>query len=345
MTKHIIEGGWLTLTRACNARCTWCYAQDTEYKKVDTMSLELARRLIVILADSGATSVALVGGEPTQYPHLLDIIALVKQRGMTADLVTNGFQFARAGFAKKIKEAGIDQITLSIKAHTDEEYWRVAMVKRGMTRIQKALECCREAGIEVVVSVTVTTNFLEHLDAFLETLVNLCPVYIDFGLADPIISKDGVSVTGVPSPNDHSRAVTAIHSRMKASGIEYGFEMNIPFCLLDSVTKRELLDAGRIRRSCHIPSGAGLVFDERGQVMPCNLFTAHPMGVYGEDFTTSDEFATYWKSPKLESLRAKIASYPHEKCATCHEWGMCGGGCVIKWLHWNPELYTPGPCK
>lgn len=345
MSERIIEGGWLTLTRTCDARCSWCYAQDTGYNKSDSMSLELATQLISITAKSGAKSIALIGGEPTHYRHLLEVIALIRQHGMSPDLVTNGLSFARPGFAEKIKEVGVEQITLSVKAHSDEEYERVAKVKRGMTRVKEALVRCREAGIKVIVSVTVTNNFLEYKDSFLDVLVGLDPVYVDFGLADPIISESSVTVTGIPNPNEHAQAVTAIHARMKTTGIDYGFEMNIPFCLLDPVVKKELLDAGRMRRSCHIPTGTGLIFDEHGRVMPCNLFTSHPIGSYGRDFTTSEEFAQYWKSPELESFRADVTAYPHKKCASCSEWDMCGGGCMIKWLHWDPEIYIPGTCN
>lgn len=343
MANQIVNGSWLTLTRVCEARCSWCYAQDTGYKNADTMPLELARCLISIIADSGATSVVLIGGEPTHYHHLLDVIELIKQRGMSPELVTNGFSLARPGFAKKIKEAGVSRITLSIKAHNDKEYECVTRVKRGMTRVKEALRCCSEAKLEVVVSVTVTTNFIAHQEEFLDMLVEIKPFYVDFGLADPVVSEKSTSNTGVPNPIEHAQAVSIIHTRMKTSGIDYGFEMNIPFCLLDPVVKNELLSEGRIRRSCHIPTGDGLIFDEQGQVMPCNLFTSHPMGQYGKDFTSSEDFARYWKSPEIKAFRADVASFPHPKCINCTEWSMCGGGCVIKWLHWNPELFIPGP--
>ena len=34
------KGCWITLNRACNLRCKWCYAQDTKFSLLDDMELE-----------------------------------------------------------------------------------------------------------------------------------------------------------------------------------------------------------------------------------------------------------------------------------------------------------------
>lgn len=44
---------WLTVNRACNLRCKWCYAQETGLKKENDMPLKMAKDLVDICSDIG----------------------------------------------------------------------------------------------------------------------------------------------------------------------------------------------------------------------------------------------------------------------------------------------------
>ena len=39
---------WLTVNRACNFRCKWCYERSTNYLSSDDMSLDKAKQIIKI---------------------------------------------------------------------------------------------------------------------------------------------------------------------------------------------------------------------------------------------------------------------------------------------------------
>ena len=88
--------------------------------------------------------------------------------------------------------------------------------------------------------------------------------------------------------------------------------------------------------------GSGLIFDETGAVMPCNLFTSHPVGKFGVDFSNPSGFEKFWARRELSTFRKKVGSYPDQKCVGCGEWDMCGGGCKIKWMYWDPQQYIKG---
>lgn len=72
--KHF--GTWLTVNRRCNLRCGWCYARDTDYKSKD-MSLDLAEKLINFFKELAVTQTVVLGGEPTVYPHLLQVLRML----------------------------------------------------------------------------------------------------------------------------------------------------------------------------------------------------------------------------------------------------------------------------
>jgi sulfatase maturation enzyme AslB (radical SAM superfamily) len=44
---------WLTINRACNLRCGWCYAKGTAFSQHDTMSTKTAERSLDLLSDLG----------------------------------------------------------------------------------------------------------------------------------------------------------------------------------------------------------------------------------------------------------------------------------------------------
>ena len=53
MAEHPnIDTAWVTLNRACNLRCRWCYAAGTGYKAGDDMSFELFCEIINLSASS-----------------------------------------------------------------------------------------------------------------------------------------------------------------------------------------------------------------------------------------------------------------------------------------------------
>ena len=52
-----VNGCWLTLNRACNLRCTWCYAAGTEFDAQRNMDPNLAHELIDVIGVLGAKSI------------------------------------------------------------------------------------------------------------------------------------------------------------------------------------------------------------------------------------------------------------------------------------------------
>ncbi|NIA02325.1 MAG: radical SAM protein [Nitrospirae bacterium] len=65
-----LSGAWLTVNRACNFRCKWCYASETEYQQADEMTPATAEQLLRLASDLGITHILFIGGEPTLWPHL-----------------------------------------------------------------------------------------------------------------------------------------------------------------------------------------------------------------------------------------------------------------------------------
>lgn len=101
----------LELSRACNLRCIYCYADSGT-----PLDDELGQQEILGVVDQAAALgakriIVLGGGEPLAYPDLLPILRHIRRRGAAIDLFTNGTlitaelaqEFARLGVCPVIK--------------------------------------------------------------------------------------------------------------------------------------------------------------------------------------------------------------------------------------------------
>lgn len=97
-------------TRRCNLACTYCNEYDDFSPPVPTPAM-LDR--IDKLAELGTGIVTLSGGEPLLHPQLELIIRRIRDHGMVAGLITNGYRLTRERI-ESLNEAGIEHLQISI---------------------------------------------------------------------------------------------------------------------------------------------------------------------------------------------------------------------------------------
>jgi MoaA/NifB/PqqE/SkfB family radical SAM enzyme len=96
--------------RRCNLSCTYCNEFDKTSAPVPTGEM-IAR--IDRLADLGTSMVDLSGGEPLLHPELDLLSKRIRQRGMMAGLLTNGYLLS-VDRIQRLNRAGLDRLQISI---------------------------------------------------------------------------------------------------------------------------------------------------------------------------------------------------------------------------------------
>jgi MoaA/NifB/PqqE/SkfB family radical SAM enzyme len=96
--------------RRCNLACTYCNEYD---KTSDPVPLEVMLRRIDRLAELKSAIVTISGGEPMMHPDLDAIIRRIRERGMLAGLITNGFYLGEARI-QRLNDAGLEYLQISI---------------------------------------------------------------------------------------------------------------------------------------------------------------------------------------------------------------------------------------
>jgi len=96
--------------RRCNLSCTYCNEFDDFSKPVP---LEEMYRRIDKLGSLGTAVVTISGGEPLMHPELDDVIGRIRQNGMIAGLITNGYLLV-AERIQRLNRAGLEWLQISI---------------------------------------------------------------------------------------------------------------------------------------------------------------------------------------------------------------------------------------
>lgn len=96
--------------RRCNLSCAYCNEYDEVSKPV---SIQTMYRRIDRLAELGTTIVTISGGEPLLHPDLDLIIGRIRQHGILAGMITNGYLLT-AERIHKLNRAGLDHLQISI---------------------------------------------------------------------------------------------------------------------------------------------------------------------------------------------------------------------------------------
>jgi MoaA/NifB/PqqE/SkfB family radical SAM enzyme len=108
-TDHPIMAHLIPIRR-CNLSCTYCNEYDDHSKPIP---VDTIRERIDRLADLKTSIITLSGGEPLLHPDLDDVIRRMRERGVIAGMITNGYLLT-ADRIKRLNDAGLDHMQISI---------------------------------------------------------------------------------------------------------------------------------------------------------------------------------------------------------------------------------------
>ena len=96
--------------RRCNLACAYCNEYDHTSAPVP---LDVMRERLDKLAALGTSIITISGGEPMMHPQLDEIIRHVRERGMIAGLISNGYYMTPERI-KRLNRAGLEYLQISI---------------------------------------------------------------------------------------------------------------------------------------------------------------------------------------------------------------------------------------
>lgn len=335
------KGAWITVNRACNFRCQWCYAQGTDYDASKSMTFKLAEQLLELIISLGIRSVTIIGGEPTLWEPLLDFNKLCNSKKVRTTLVTNAMRFGNDVFWEKYQTAQNSKVGISIKAFDRESLKSVAGVssfnlsKKGIKRGVATFKC----GVSTVYNTTCT----DSLTDIAKFAMDCGAKFLSVSPCTPSFCGENVDDTYVIHPRTVAQNVLEMYPRLdEVTNGQVLFSMKLPLCLWPKEFIENLAKKEQISTVCQLQHRAGLIFDVDGKLAICNSLFDYTIGKFGEEFIDKESILALMNKPTTVGLYDKLTSYPSTKCIGCEKYDLCAGGCPLFWSLYHPQELIPG---
>ncbi len=335
MMETKIKGSWLTVNRKCNISCEWCYAKNSPKTE---MSLSNATKLLSFLEQLGVKRVIIIGGEPTLYKHLPELIKNAASRNMQTVLITNGILIADESYIEKLAKEGLNRINISLKGYDRESYYKTT----GCDKYEEVLQGIRFASKYIkynTVSFVLTSNNIERIHKGIKDAVDYGASNIGLSFCynfDTCHSDFPTNNTAYENPYELASLFENNYSSInKAANSNFNLFQTLPLCVWNEDFLKILKNNHQISSICQLLCKNGLIFDTDMTLIPCNAMYNTKLGKFGNDFSDNEQFCDFWQSKNIQHFYNKITAYPDKKCIDCNHWKNCGGGCISNWFNYS----------
>lgn len=299
----------LALTYRCNVDCAHCYNQRRESAELGTGEW---RRTIRTLWENGIPHFDFTGGEPTLRDDLPELIAYAEDLGAITGLLTNGVRLADAGYVRKLKEAGLDYVQVTLESARADVHDRMvgadafALTVRGIGNAVAA-------GIHVLTNTTITRANRDGIEEIVPFLKGLGTT--TFAVNSIIRAGRSRRVDRGLGEEELLPLLNRLRRRAEESGMRFIWYTPTQYCRLNPVEN----DLGV--KQC-TAGKYNLAVEPDGTVIPCQSFF-RPLGNI-----LNDPFARIYGHDFLESLRRR--DWAMERCRGCEWLAACGAGCPLQ---------------
>lgn len=333
---------WLVLGYACNNRCPHCYAAPSGFSSKWLNTL-FAKEVMVTLKRKDAKTCLLIGGEPTLYPNLTELISFGSGIGLKMVIVSNGRRLKDKQFAEQLFTTGLDRAVISLEGATENVHNFLTGCESFNDTIN-GIRVCAEIG-QVNTLTTICKDNSHQILEIVKFAYQLGAKKAVLNCAIPTIALDTVIGEQSLSPTELAKVIDEVFWKLKEENLSFQLNATFPLCLLRRETLLEAFKLDWISVGCHMYRGKGVVFDPEGNILPCTHFSEMPLieNTMGDDghFKLKEDFYKIWDdcSSVVGKFRAALWRYPAKKCERCEYWGGCVGGCPLLWTYFDPVAF------
>ena len=133
----------IEFSRLCNFRCTYCYVDERGPNPAE-QSLEEIQDVVLQAKALGARKIIILGGEPSIYPRLPEMLNFLADNGLAIELFTNG-SGVTSGLAQLLASLQA-RVVLKLNSRNPELQDQLAGKKGAHTIIAQALANLKDAG-------------------------------------------------------------------------------------------------------------------------------------------------------------------------------------------------------
>lgn len=294
------------------------------------MDLSLALKLVDFIHSMDVKTIVFVGGEPTMYPWLGQLIKYISKKNIETILVTNGIKLYNKNYLLYLIKSGLSKINISVKGNNKNVYSCIGSAD-GYDMTIKGITNTKETGVSFVCSFLFDRNTIQEIEKTIELLYKLSNTTVKISFCRNSFDENGIIKSESVLANSEyirifSEKYEEINKRVDGNIM---VSNKFPLCEWDQGQLMKMREEGQFVTECMLVDRNGLVFDEYGRLLMCNFLHNFPIGCFGEDFYDKRSFNNFWYSAKINDLYFKIGEAPFLRCGECKDAHRCKGGCPL----------------
>jgi heme b synthase len=313
------------VTKSCPLACKHCRAQAADAEFSGEFSTSECFTLLDDIASFAKPIIILTGGEPMAREDIYDIIAYGDKLGLRMVMAPCGMLMNREN-TLRMKEAGIQRISLSIDGADPETHDSFRQVDGAFESVMQAARVAGEVGLEFQINTTITKLNYRQIDRILELALSIGAVGFHPFLLVPVGRGKDLADFAI-EPEEYERILNWIYEKNREVEIpikptcaphyyrifrqrekEEGRTVSVESHGMDAMTKGCL-------------GGQSFAFiSNTGRVQICGFLEEEAGDIRKEGY----RFSKIWQESKLFLEVRDLDSY-RGRCGICEYRRFCGG--------------------
>ena len=189
----------------------------------------------------------MLGGEPTLYPGLAQLIRFAKKTGLITTLYSNGRKFADKEFANAIKKAGVDFVNISVQSASPRMHDSTTQVKGSLEETFSGIANCVNEKLNVRLMTVLAHKNVKTYESLIKKFLPINPLFVFFREV-PAINCRAEKIL----PNRESaRVIEKIFKYCKRKKAKAHFYPRMPLENFNRQILKEMIEEKAISNSCY----------------------------------------------------------------------------------------------
>jgi Fe-coproporphyrin III synthase len=326
--KADVKKIYIEVTTGCNYSCITCIRHSWN-DQIGDMSSENFNQILTGMNQLPELQAVHFGGfgEPLSHPHILEMIAQCKHKGLEVEMITNG-SLLTSEVANQLIDAGLDWLFVSLDG-ADEGSFKTIRPGASYDEVVSNIECMQnlkiakgvrkpKLGIEFVATKTNITKLpampkvVDHLGAHKFIISNVLPYHES--MKDEILYGTGLDFNSMGRDTfiDIIRSYTGDKDPEALSFLSVKAAPNMYL---------------RTERHCRFVEKKAMAINSQGEVSPCYAFmhnyTCYIMGrkkdmrAHSFGNVATRTLREIWTDPSYARFRWMVRSSHYPSCTDC----------------------------